>query len=358
MHTRICSIAFVVVMGLCVSFSCSKGKESSENSNKNKKYKVVIVTDTVEEFAVGARDGFKETLDGLLKQNNSTAEYTIFDTELKPDKAAVILKEIEKISPDLICMINYPTVFADEQISKKLKDKKYKIVSENCIPIQSGIISNTEKPGGNITGVGVFIQFNSPIRLMKKLNPKAKYLAFYSWDAMTQINEWFEQELKRACKEENIKLVEFRKVPYQEATRQFMIDYSKKGSEYFIMCGISAFVHKDGSAADVPIEDNQWLAKNTNLFSVDYDENTIKSGQLAGTCVIWYDIGAQLADKGVRILSGENPGDISWDYPRKYNIIINQKRAKLLNIKIPQDIMSAAYRIYTDYDGHFVGQDK
>jgi putative ABC transport system substrate-binding protein len=63
-----------------------------------------------------------------------------------------------------------------------------------------------------------------------------------------------------------------------------------------------------------------------------------------------------MAEKGVRIINGENPGDIPWDYPRKYNIIVNLQRAKDLGIEIPQEVISAAYRIYTDYEGNFVGQ--
>jgi len=57
-------------------------------------------------------------------------------------------------------------------------------------------------------------------------------------------------------------------------------------------------------------------------------------------------------------LQGENPGDIPWDYPRKYNIILNKKRAEDLGIIIPQEVINASYRIYTDYKGNFIGQRK
>jgi putative ABC transport system substrate-binding protein len=89
-----------------------------------------------------------------------------------------------------------------------------------------------------------------------------------------------------------------------------------------------------------------------------YEDVTIAQGTLAGACVIWYDIGAQLAEKGLRILNGANPGDIPWEYPRKFNIVLNLKRAEELHLTFPQELINAAYRIYTDYDGHFIGQEK
>jgi putative ABC transport system substrate-binding protein len=77
---------------------------------------------------------------------------------------------------------------------------------------------------------------------------------------------------------------------------------------------------------------------------------------LGGACVIWGDIGAQAAEKGLKLIDGADPGSISWDYPRKYNIILNLAAAKRLGITLPQSLVNAAYRVYTDFDGHYVGQ--
>lgn len=355
-------ISLMLIIFSCIA--CTEKKDVSINneninnkiSNK-KEYNIIIVMDTIDDWSSGIRDGFKDTINTYLRNHGVKVNYFVYDTELKPEKAKEIVKKIKLKEPDLICTINYPTVFADEMISKKLIDKKYKIVSENCIPVKSGTIDSWEKPGGNITGVGVFIQKNSPIRLMKKLNPKMKRLAFYSWDKVKILNEWFEQEIKRACKEEGIELIEFRKVPHREATIEFFKEVNNMGSDVFMMGGISAFVNKDGSPANDK-QEVEWLKKYGKFPFISYEETTVQYGNIAGTCVVWYDIGVQLAEKGILILNGENPGDISWDYPRKYNIILNKKRAKKLNIDFPQNIISAAYRIYTDYKGNFIGQEK
>ncbi len=359
-------IIIILLSAFILSINC---KESGNDPDKREtpspadaikgEYNIIIVMDTIDEWSKGIRDGFRETLNRILQKDHAKVKYREFDTELKPAKVPSIIKAIQEGEPDLVCMINYPNVFADRMITTKLRDAKYKFVSENCIPVRSGVIKSREKPGGNITGVGVFLQMVSQMRIMKKINPKAGKMVFYTWDAMTQLNEWFEQEIKRACKMENIELVEFKRVSSIEDEILLFRKYANKDHRYFIMGGVSAFVHRDGrEVRNIFDIENRWLRENSKIPEIAYDETGIKYGMLGGASVIWYDIGAQLAEKGLKILKGENPGNIPWDYPRKYNIIINKKRASDLGIKIPQEIINAAYRIYTDYKGTYIGQGK
>lgn len=357
----------VVILAVCLIFTIACGDEASSKAEAEKReiaeatlekqsYDIFIIMDTTDVWSMGIRDGFRETMDALLKEKGAVAQYTVFDTEVNPEKIPAIISEIDAKSPDLLCMINYPDGFADQQITNRYAASNLKFVSENCIPVESGTIQSWEKPGGNVTGVGVFIQMNSPIRLMKKINPQTKKLAFFSWSAMEKINEWFEKEITRACREEGIELVEFRLVPDAESEFQFFDDYSNPGPEYFIMGGISAFLYRDGTQADMNNLEPQYTRNHVRVPLMSYDEVTVNRGMLAGTCVIWYDIGAQLAEKGLLVLGGKSPGVIPWDYPRKYNILLNLQNAKDLGMAIPQDIINAAYRVYIDYEGNYKGQ--
>lgn len=324
-----------------------------------KEYQVIIAMDTVSPWSEGIRDGFKETLEKQLAASGATVRYQVFDTKLDPKTIPGIQAAIDATKPDLICTINYPTVFADNMITRNPANSGYNFVSENCIPLQSGLINDLKKPGGNVTGVGVFLQMNSMIRLAKMINPKVKKLAVTSWDAMTQVNEWFEIEFKRACREEGIELAEFRRVSCIEDELAFYEEYDKKGRDYFVTTAISAFVHRDGRPADAVAESSEAIKKLKQLLFLTYDETPIRTGTCtAGPSVVWYDIGAQLAEKGFKVLNGTKPGDLSWDYPRKYNIILNLFSAKRMGYTFSDQLRSAAYRIYTDLEGNFVGQSK
>jgi hypothetical protein len=194
---------------------------------------------------------------------------------------------------------------------------------------------------------------------MKRINPKLKYLAFYTWDAMSAIDDWFQEEVTRACREEKINLAEFKRIANAEEEFDFLSKYDKLGHDYFVMAGISAFVHKDGTPANLTIEEPDFFSKNIkSLAFVSYDETAIKNFAIGGASVVWYDIGAQIAEKGIMILNGSNPGDIPWDYPRKYNLILNLKYAGERGFTIPQEIINASYRVYTNYTGGYIGQSK
>jgi putative ABC transport system substrate-binding protein len=324
-----------------------------------KSYKIFVILDTVDEWSAGVRDGFIATMNKKLAAKGIKAEYTSFNTQINTSYLPEILKAIEDGNPDLICTINYPSAFADNNIAKRFKDPIYRFVSMNPIPVETGLIQSWEKPGGNITGVSVFLQQNSALRLMKKIDPRVRKMVFVSWDAMTEVNAWYERELRRACREERIELVDFIRVSCIEDEYEIFKKYDSMGPEYFAMEGITAFVHRDGTPANANIEMPEFIRKNIKrLQFVTFDETSIKTCVIGGVCVIWYDIGAQLAEKGAMILDGKNPGDMPWDYPRKYNILLNIKKAKDSGIRIPLDLINAAYRVYTDYNGSFAGKGK
>jgi putative ABC transport system substrate-binding protein len=325
---------------------------------ENKTFQVIIVMDTVAPWSEGMRDGFKASLDKQLAASGAQAVYQVFDTKLDPATIPAIQAAIDRTKPDLICTLNFPSVFADNMITKLPANAKYRFVSENCVPLQSGLIKDLNRPGGNVTGVGVFIQMKSMLRLAKMINPKVRKLAVVTWDAMTQINEWFEAEYVKACKEEGLELVKFHRAASFEEEIDFYREYAQKGPEYLVLDGIGVFLHKDGSPADAKTETFTYREKLKHLLYLSYDEDSVRLNgvALAGTAVIWEDIGAQLAEKGFKILGGTKPGDLPWDQPRKYNIILNLETAKFMGYTFPENLVGAAYRVYTDLQGHFAGQ--
>jgi putative ABC transport system substrate-binding protein len=326
-------------------------------SLEKKEYKIYIISDTLLDKFVEIQNGFMETLDKELAKTGIKARYTFFDTKTDMANVPGIIKAIQDGNPDLIAVINSPDIFADTNISLKLADTKYKFVSENCIPVQSGSAKTWEKPGGNITGVGVFVQFNSILKLAKIINPKSKKLIFWSWDAAKSLNEYFEKEVKTACKNNGFELAEFKLLSSAEEQFEYMAYIDKLGPEYIAMPGLSVWVHKDGTPANMSLEESKWVKSNLrNIPVYEYDETAVKAAYPAGACVIWYDIGVQMAEKGIKILNGAKPGDLSWEYPRKYNLVFNLAAAKQIGLKIPQNLINAAYRVYTDFDGNFVGK--
>jgi len=137
-------------------------------------YKVFIVTDTQGPWAVDTQNGFKDSLDKQLAAQGAKAVYTVFDTKVDPTQVPDIVQAIQDGKPHLVLACNYPNGFADTQVTAKLTGAPYRFVSIDPVPVEIGLIKNWAKPGGNVTGVGVFLQFTSTIKLAQRINPRSR----------------------------------------------------------------------------------------------------------------------------------------------------------------------------------------
>jgi putative tryptophan/tyrosine transport system substrate-binding protein len=356
-------LAALALLSIAVlSAGCSKPKavKASETGRmiEGRELRIFIVIDTLTPKMAELKAGLVEQMDAALSEKKSSAEYETLETRLDATAAAAIKDRVEKEKPDLVFCINNPSGFADAHISSKLKEPEYRFVSENAVPVQTGVIESWNKPGGNISGVGVFVQLNSSLKLLKKVKPSVKKIYSYSWDKMIPVNAWWEEELKKACAEEGFELSRFTLLKsYQAELAYADANAAPRDDRAFLVC-ISPYVNDDGTLVDLnkaAAVYADYLQNRFNNVFIAYEDSLVRAGALMGACVIWKDLGAQMADLGVRVLDGEDPGSIPWQYPRKFNIVINKKTADRLGIKLPQEIIDAAYRIYTDYQGNFMG---
>lgn len=342
---------------LLTAFTLAAPLAAQPRPVERREHSVFIILDTIDTWSSGIRDGIKAGLDQALGAAGASARYTEFDTGLDPVKAEAIVEEIKARRPDLIFVASFPDGFADKHVTMKLREPRYRFVSENAVPTQIGLIDSWRRPGGNVTGVGVFVQMASQFRIARTINPGLQKLVFYSWDAMTDLNDWLEQEIRAAAKQEGVELAAFHRVKDIEEHFRLFREYDRKGPGYFAMIGVSPFVHADGRPADANTLEPAFIRSNIrSTFFLSYDESAIRqAGGVAGASVIWTDIGAQMAEKGIQILRGTDPGEIPWSYPRKYNLLINLQAARSIGVTIPPNLLGAAYRVYSDDKGTFTG---
>ncbi|MCG8572352.1 MAG: hypothetical protein MJB14_19650 [Spirochaetes bacterium] len=358
----------LVILNTCKKDSSEQAKTGEDTEGmiiSGKTYQIPIVYDgkVPRDSFDDVVEGFTKRMDELLASYGAKGEYPILYVMMTDDRKSIegdrvdeVVEKIEQMKPELICNINSPAIFVDKKIVHRLPD--FKFVSENCIPEKSGIINSWEKPGGNITGVGVFLQFNSPIKLMKRVDPKFNKVVSYSWDAVGPLNDWYESEMIKACKEEGVELVGFFRIKSYEEEFELLKKYDVKGGGYFIIPGISSRVDKNGNPVDMTRMLPEFLIKNIKYTPhITYDESVVRNAAAMGACVVWYDIGQQLADKGIKVLQGEDISEMKWEYPRKFNIVLNKMRAESINLPIPEEVVSAAYKIYLNYDGDYIGQN-
>ena len=65
----------------------------------------------------------------------------------------------------------------------------------------------------------------------------------------------------------------------------------------------------------------------------------MRGGALCGVTLSGYEQGKAAAEIAAKILQGEKPSNIPVQCPTKGTPLINEKRAKELNISIPEDVL-------------------
>ncbi len=336
----------------------SASAAQSATVHAGKAYSAVIVIDTLTPKMAELRDGLTGRLADALSAAGATVTFEQHLTGLKPASAARIVERIRAAKPDIVFTINNPTGFADLNVTAKLRGAEYRFVSENAVPLETGIVKSREKPGGNVSGVGVFVQLESSVRLLKRVRPDIKRIYSYSWEAVGPLNAWWDAELAKACRTVGVAYMGLDALKSFQAELARCDVYSADSGGAIMAC-VSPYVNDDGSLVDTtasyPIYAD-YLQNRLKAPYISYEDLTVRMGALLGACVVWKDLGAQLADMGLRVLSGEDPGAIPWEAPRKFNIVINKATAERLGIRIPPEILTAAYRVYTDYSGNFMGK--
>jgi len=350
--------AFVIFAAALAREGLSVAAAQSVSVHAGKAYRAIIVIDTLTPKMAELRDGLTGRLADALSAAGATVSFEQHVTGLKPASAAAIAERIRAAKPDVVFTINNPTGFADLNVAARLRGSGIRFVSENAVPLETGVIASRERPGGDVTGVGVFVQLESSLRLLKRVKPDVKRVYSYSWDAVAPLNAWWDGELRKACKAVGFEYagMDVLKSIQAELARCDVYSADPGGA---VMACISPYVNDDGSLADpaktYPIY-AQYLQGRLAVPYLSYEDTTVRIGALMGACVVWKDLGAQMADMGLRILSGEAPGSIPWESPRKFNIVVNKATADRLGIRIPPEILPAAYRVYTDYSGNFLGK--
>jgi putative ABC transport system substrate-binding protein len=316
-------------------------------------YRVFFVMDTVDDWSSSVRDGFIRRLDAALDKEGRSAVYTVEDTKLDPGAAAELLERIRREKPDLVAAAVYPNGFAAIHILQKLAGAGISCVAMEATPLEDGTIESYEKPGGHVTGVGVFLQMNSLLRVARRIDPDLRRIYYLSWNAMSAINAWFAAELSRACAEEGWDFADSVLIPDVESELEYLERFDDR--QGLVVKGISAFVDRQGRRVVADKDSTVRFLARSKALSAHYDPTSIQAGGPFGTTVVWDDIGAQLADQALKVFAGAAPGSVPWEYPRSYNLMFNLPGMRRQGYEIPEEMLTAAYRIYTDYEGNYTG---
>ena len=204
-------------------------------------------------------------------------------------------------------------------------------------PVKEGLVASINRPGGNLTGVSVFTSTLEAKRLelMHELVPSTTRIAVVIDAAYPEQEEQVRQvETAARAMARQILVMRVRAESDIDAAFQTMHD-QKVGA-----VSIAASPFNNSTRA-------RFLALAARYATPAVYENreTVIAGGLMSYGVSVPSVYRQVGVYTARVLKGEKPADLPVVLPTKFDISVNLKTAKALNIEVPTSILLRAAEI-------------
>jgi putative ABC transport system substrate-binding protein len=197
-------------------------------------------------------------------------------------------------------------------------------------PVETGLIASISRPGGNITGLTTtsIDVAAKRFQLMHEIVPSLRRVGILA-NAVDPFTKHFVAEIKRSAVSLGLQIDSVLVKGTEEFGKAFAAMVNRRADAVYVQSSLSA-KHAVALA----------LAHKLPLFS------STRAVTAAGALMSY---GGRRSDsyRGApiyvdKILKGAKPADLPVQQPTRFDLVINQKTAKALNLKIPLPVLTRA----------------
>jgi putative ABC transport system substrate-binding protein len=291
----------------------------------------VAVTAIVEHPALDAcRDGIKDELAeaGFVDGQNFTFVYE--SAQGNPGTAAQIARKFVGEAPSVIVPISTPSAQAVVSATTDIPV----VFTAVTDPVGAQLVADMMKPGGNVTGMSDLSPIGKHLDLIKEITPDAKTVGVpYNpgeANAVTLL-----ELIKALAPDAGLEIVEAAAPKSSDvlAAAQSLVgkvDVIYVPTDNTIVSALEAVI-KVGVENQIPV------------YAGDTD--SVPRGAMAALGFNYYDVGRQTGKIVVRVLNGENPGDIPVEGVEITELYVNPGAAEKMGVTIPQAVIDRAKEV-------------
>src|SRR5215217_6240660 len=291
----------------------------------------VAVTAIVEHPALDAvRDGVKEALAAAGYKEGENITFLYESAQGNPATAAQIARQFAGEGPNVIVPISTPSAQAVVSSTRDIP-VVFTAVSD---PLGAQLISDMEKPGKNVTGISDMSPVAEHVALIKEILPAAKSIGY----------------LYNSGEANSVSLLAVLKVEAEKAGLTVVESAATKSAEVqgaaraLVGRADVIYVPTDNTIISA-LEGAVAVAEEAKLPLVTADTDSVSRGSLAALGFNYRDVGKQTGDVVVRILNGENPGDIPVRVAAGSDLVINKAAAAKMGVTFPESVLKRANRV-------------
>jgi putative tryptophan/tyrosine transport system substrate-binding protein len=291
---------------------------------------LISVSQFVEHPALNAvLKGFKDD----LKENGVEVEYKDYNAHGNMGTAGQIATQIASDAPTMILAIATPNAQACANVYDKAPQLSDTPMLFTAItdPLAAGLITNYEKPEGNITGVSNQMPMGKHLDMIKRFMPELKRLGvMYNAGEVNSVSNV--KRIKEAAIERGIKIING---PVTNSADVYQVAQSLVGKVDAV------YVPTDNTVVSA-LEAVVKICERTGLPLFSADTDSVKRGAIAALGFDYYLHGKQTGAMARKILAGAKPSDLPVEFQKDLSFHINPKAAERMGLKVDKAILDSA----------------
>jgi putative tryptophan/tyrosine transport system substrate-binding protein len=280
--------------------------------------------------AAAIRRGLNEA--GYVEGRNVTIEYRWADGQY--DRLPALASELvgKKVAA-IVAIGGAPSVIAAKNATSTIPI----VFTMTADPVQLGLVTSLNRPGGNITGIailGVALEAKR-LEMLHELVPTAKLIAVL----VNPKNPQFEiqtNELAAASRSAGQEILVLKASTNSEIDAAFATLADRHAGAAII--GQDTFFTSQSAQFAA-------LAKRYAIPAISPWREHVTAGILLSYGANITDAYRQAGNYTGRVLKGEKPAELPIMQPTKFELVINLKTAKALGVEIPPMLLSTAEEV-------------
>jgi putative ABC transport system substrate-binding protein len=281
---------------------------------------------TNQHFLDAFRQGMREL--GYVDGQNITLEERW--AEGRSERFPELIGELVRLKASVIVTVSQPAALAAKNGTTTIP-----IVFIAGDPVGSGLVPSLARPGGNLTGLSIFLgdEFSGKwLQLLKEAVPKASRVAVL-WNPANPLNAAYLTVLRGVAQKLGVKL-QPEEVRDPSQFDNAFASMSAKRAQALVVAIDPLTVRYRGRIAEL-------AAKNRLPAMYGFREFADAGGLMAYGANLPY-LCRRAAIYVDKILKGAKPGDLPVEQPTNFELVVNLKTAKALGLTIPPSVLLRA----------------
>ncbi|MDR3548193.1 MAG: ABC transporter substrate-binding protein [Candidatus Pacebacteria bacterium] len=279
------------------------------------------------------RKGFIDEMTRLGYNDGTNIIYKQSNAQGDMPTAQSIAQNLVQQRNDLIFAITTPSA---QTVAQAIKGTSIPLVFGAVTdPVSAGLVTNTEYPGGNITGTSDRWPVDKQFDLLLQLVPNVKRvgIVYNPGEANAEANL---KVVETACKARNLETV---KVPVANTSEV-------QGAAQSLVGRCDAMYVPADNTVITAMQAMVKVSEHNKIPLLPGVSSNVEQGGFGTLGPDYSDIGVQSAKIVDQVLKGKKAGEIPVASAQRFEYFFNKRSAAATGVTIPEDLLKKASKVY------------